>query len=149
MTIFRQKHKHKKLNDLQNFVTHIMHMLVINHIFISNGLEALNNKRSSKSRVSRKKDQAIHLIYNPIISKKTSIGWRACPAHSMLDWDSNKSFLQAVNLKLFSGLSQKSNTFCQNFWGLFCSSPMMYTCTIGKSAKMRLSEDGVTILMAK
>lgn len=53
MTIFWQKHQ--KLNELQNFVTHIMHMLVINHIFISNGLEALNNKRSSKSRVPRKK----------------------------------------------------------------------------------------------
>lgn len=64
MTIFRQKHQ--KLNELQNFLTHIMHMLVINHIFISNRLEALNNKRSSKSRVPRKKDQTIvHSIYNP------------------------------------------------------------------------------------
>lgn len=72
MTIFQQKHQ--KLNELQNFVTHIMHMLVINHIFISNRLEPLNNKRSSKSRVPRKKDQAIHLIYNPIISKKPCIG---------------------------------------------------------------------------
>lgn len=31
--------------------THIVHVLVINHIFVSNGLEALDDKRSSESRV--------------------------------------------------------------------------------------------------
>lgn len=38
-------------NEPRLNMTYIVHMLVINHIFVSNWLEALDHKRSSKSRV--------------------------------------------------------------------------------------------------
>lgn len=45
-------------DELQKFITHIIDFPVINHIFVSNGLEALNNKGPSKARVSGRKTLA-------------------------------------------------------------------------------------------